>query len=199
MVRSGHLRRLLALAIFMGLVFAALAARLVDLQVWKHEKYREIAEKFTKRVYFREPRRGDILDVNGNPLATSLPVKRVCADPSLMGRHHAEVARALAPVLQYPEPDLARLLFPWRTNSDGTMTQRRFVDLRRKVSVEQWQQVTQAMAQIAFDVDDRKLPRAERRFYRTLRQNSVFADDDQLRVYPSGRLAAHVLGFVQEV
>jgi len=199
MVRSGHLRRLLALAMFMGLVFAALAARLVDLQVWKHEKYREIAEKFTKRVYFREPRRGDILDVNGNPLATSLPVKRVCADPSLMGRHHAEVARALAPVLQYPEPDLARLLFPWRTNSDGTMTQRRFVDLRRKVSVEQWQQVTQAMAQIAFDVDDRKLPRAERRFYRTLRQNSVFADDDQLRGYPSGRLAAHVLGFVQEV
>jgi len=57
MVRSGHLRRLLALAIFRGLVFAALAARLVDLQVWKHEKYREITEKFTKRVYFREPRR----------------------------------------------------------------------------------------------------------------------------------------------
>jgi cell division protein FtsI (penicillin-binding protein 3) len=190
---------LLALAIFMGLVFAALAARLVDLQVWKHDKYRAIAEKLTKRVYFREPRRGDILDVNGNPLATSLPVKRVCADPSLMGRHHAEVARALARALEYKESDLAGLLYPWRTNSDGTISQRRFVDLRRKVNVEQWQQVTQAMAQLAFDVDDRKLPRAERRFYRLLRQSSVFAEDDQLRVYPSGRLAAHVLGFVQEV
>jgi cell division protein FtsI (penicillin-binding protein 3) len=199
MIKSGHLRRLLALAVFMGLVFAALAARLVDLQVWKHDKYRGISEKLTKRVYFREPRRGDILDVNGNPLATSLPVKRVCADPSLMGRHHGDVARVLAPTLQYTETELRRLLYPWRTNSDGTVGQRRFVDLRRKVNVEQWQQVTQAMAQIAFDVDDRKLPRAERRFYRTLRQNSVFAEDDQLRVYPSGRLAAHVLGFVQEV
>ena len=183
----------------MGLVFAALAARLVDLQVWKHDKYRAIAEKLTKRVYFREPRRGDILDVHGNPLATSLPVKRVCADPSLMGRHHADVARALARVLEYKESDLAGLLYPWRTNSDGTISQRRFVDLRRKVNVEQWQQVTQAMAQLTFDVDDRKLPRAERRFYRLLRQSSVFAEDDQLRVYPSGRLAAHVLGFVQEV
>jgi cell division protein FtsI/penicillin-binding protein 2 len=187
------------MAVFMGLVFAALATRLVELQVWKHDKYRAIAEKLTKRVYFREPRRGDILDVNGNPLATSLPVKRVCADPSLMGRHHAEVARAVAPVLQYNEAELARLLYPWRTNSDGTLSQRRFVDLRRKVSVEQWQQVTQVMAQLTFDVDDRKLPRAERRFYRALRQTSVFAEDDQLRVYPSGQLAAHVLGFVQEV
>lgn len=199
MIKSGHLRRLLALSMFMALVFAGLAARLVDLQVWKHDRYRAIAEKLTKRVYFREPRRGDILDVNGNPLATSLPVKRVCADPSLMGRHHGEVARAIAPVLQYAEADLRRLLYPWRTNSDGTISQRRFVDLRRKVNVEQWQQVTQAMAQITFDVDDRKLPRVQRRFYRALRQSSVFAEDDQLRVYPSGRLAAHVLGFVQEV
>jgi cell division protein FtsI/penicillin-binding protein 2 len=199
LIKSGHLRRLLALTIFMGLVFAALAARLVDLQVWQHDRYRAIAEKLTKRVYFREPRRGDILDVHGNPLATSLPVKRVCADPSLMGRHHAEVARALAPVLQYEPGELGRLLFPWRTNSDGTITQRKFVDLRRKVSVEQWQQVTQTMAQLTFDVDDRKLPKAERRLYRALRQNSVFSEDDQLRVYPSGQLAAHVLGFVQEV
>jgi cell division protein FtsI/penicillin-binding protein 2 len=198
-VKSGHLRRLLALAIFMGLVFAGLAARLVDLQVWKHDKYRVIAEKLTKRIYFREPRRGDILDVNGNPLATSLPVKRVCADPSLLGRHHRDVAHALAPILQYSPPELERLLHPWKTNSDGTVSQRRFVDLRRKVSVEQWQQVTQAMAQLTFDVDDGKLSRADRRFYRALRQMSVFAEDDQLRVYPSGHLAAHVLGFVQEV
>jgi cell division protein FtsI/penicillin-binding protein 2 len=190
---------LLALAIFMGLVFAGLAARLVDLQLWKHDKYRVIADKLTKRIYFREPRRGDILDVNGNPLATSLPVKRVCADPSLMGRHHGDVARALAPVLQYTPAELERLLQPWKTNSDGTVSQRRFVDLRRKVSVEQWQQVTQAMAQLTFEVDDRQRPRAERRFYRALRQISVFAEDDQLRVYPSGHLASHVLGFVQEV
>ena len=183
----------------MGLVFAGLAARLVDLQVWQHEKYRGISERLTKRVYFREPRRGDILDVNGNPLATSLPVKRIAADPSMMGRHYAEVAQAIAPALQYKEGDLARLLYPWRTNSDGTVTVKKYVDLRRKLSVEQWQQVTQAMAGLTFELPGRKLTRSERQFYGALRQRSVMAEDDQLRVYPSGKLAAHVLGFVQEV
>jgi cell division protein FtsI/penicillin-binding protein 2 len=198
MVKSGHLRRLLVLAIFMSLVFAGLAARLVDLQIWKHEKYRGIAERLTKRVYFREPRRGDILDVNGNPLATSLPVKRVCADPSMMGRYYGEVARALAPVLQYNETELAKLLYPWRTNADGTVTVRKYVDLRRKVSNEQWQQVTQAMGGLTLDLK-RTPTRSERQFFAGLRQRSVIAEDDQLRVYPSGKLAAHVLGFVQEV
>lgn len=198
MIKSGHLRRLLALAIFLSLVFAGLAARLVDLQVWKHEKYRGISERLTKRVYFREPRRGDILDVNGNPLATSLPVKRICADPSMMGRHYGEVARAIAPILQYDEAQLAKLLFPWRTNADGTVTARKFVDLRRKLSVEQWLEVTQAMAGITFDLG-RPPTKVERQFFRALRQRAVMAEDDQLRVYPSGRLAGHVLGFVQEV
>jgi cell division protein FtsI/penicillin-binding protein 2 len=198
MVKSGHLRRLLALAVFLSLVFGGLAARLVDLQVWRHEKYRDIAERLTKRVYFREPRRGDILDVNGNPLATSLPVKRVCADPSMMGRYHGEVARVLAPVLEYNEGELARLLYPWRTNADGTATLRRYVDLRRKLSNEQWQQVTQAMGGLTFEIG-RKLTRTERQFFAALRNRSVIAEEDQLRVYPSGTLAAHVLGFVQEV
>ena len=29
--------------------------------------------------------RGQILDIRGNPLATSLPAKMVCADPTLLG------------------------------------------------------------------------------------------------------------------
>ena len=198
MVKSGHLRRLLALAIFLSLVFGGLAARLVDLQVWKHEKYRDISERLAKRVYFREPRRGDILDVNGNPLATSLPVLRVCADPSMMGRYYGEVARVLAPVLEYNEADLARLLYPWRTNADRTISARKYVDLRRKLSSEQWQQVTQAMAGLTFDAG-RKLNKSERQFFAALRTRSVIAEEDQLRVYPSGKLAAHVLGFAQEV
>jgi len=35
-------------------------------------------------------------------------------------------------------------------------------------------------------------------FFRTLRRNAIFTEsvDDQLRVYPNGSLAAHILGFV---
>ena len=41
-------------------------------------------------------------------------------------------------------------------------------------------------------------PGAGRAFFRDLRQSAIFTDpvDDQLRVYPNGSLAAHVLGFV---
>src|SRR5512136_1667211 len=70
---SKHLRRLLFVAIFVGTGFVALGARLYVLQVVRHEKYRTIADNNTQRVFYREPRRGDILDANGNLLATSVP------------------------------------------------------------------------------------------------------------------------------
>src|SRR5688572_5319188 len=87
-VKSGHLRRLFGLALLMGLVFAGLAGRLVVVQVYSHEKYRRIAEVNTQRIFLREPRRGDILDGHGHPLATSVPVRKVYADPSLIGAHY---------------------------------------------------------------------------------------------------------------
>src|SRR5713101_2752564 len=89
MVRSGHLRRLFALSVFLGLAFIGLGARLVVLQ---HEKYRKIAAVLTQRYFLHQPRRSDILDANGNPLATSVPVKEVLVDPTCLGPHYAEVA-----------------------------------------------------------------------------------------------------------
>ena len=37
---------------------------------------------------------------------------------------------------------------------------------------------------------------SERAFLRNIRTKAIFTEDDQIRVYPSQRLAAHVLGFV---
>ena len=75
MTMNLHLRRLLLMAILLCLVLAGLGARLVDLQVIRHDELRRIASGNTQSFSVREPRRGDILDVNGNPLATSMPVK----------------------------------------------------------------------------------------------------------------------------
>ena len=54
------------------------------------------------------------------------------------------------------------------------------------------------MTNLTFVPDEKQIPKAERAFYRDLRQKSVSVDpvDDQLRVYPNQRLAAHVLGYV---
>jgi cell division protein FtsI/penicillin-binding protein 2 len=54
------------------------------------------------------------------------------------------------------------------------------------------------MTNLSFGLDEKKLPRHEREFYRDLRRGGVYVEklDDQLRVYPNQALAAHVLGYV---
>lgn len=188
------------LGIFVGLLFAVLAGRLVQLQVFEHETWRKVADENTQRTFLRQPQRGGILDVNGNPLAVSLPVKRVLANPKMLGAHYAEVAAALAPLLAYQPAELAQLLKPTvvRTNAKGGPVLREYVNLRRKVTLEQWQQVTQALARVTARVNDRSLPRAERSLLRGIRRYGVYAVDDQQRVYPSRNTAAHVVGYVRE-
>ncbi len=190
--------RWLLLVLLPGLIFARLALRLVELQVWRHAELSAKAQQNTRREILREPRRGDILDARGNLLATSVFVKTVCADPVLVGRFPAEVARALAPLLQIEEAELyGRLLPRLRRNAQGETVTNRYVVLKRKVPPETWEQVRGAMQRLASPPEGRKLTRAEALEWRNLRA-SVFTEslDDQQRVYPNRTLAAQVLGFV---
>ena len=198
MIRPAHLRRLFVFAILTGLAMAGLCVRLYVLQVVRHDHYKEIVGDNTQRTFLKQPRRGDILDADGHVLATSLPVKRVLADPSLIQPYQVEVARVVAPLLSMSEADLLHALRPLRTNETGVVFTNKFVDLKRKVTHEQWLQVTQAIAGITFDLDEAKLDKKEKMFFRNLRRKGIYADDDFQRIYPSGRLASHVLGYVQE-
>lgn len=193
-------RRLLLLALLLAAAFVGLGYRLVDLQVLRHDELRVKAAQNTQREFFREPRRGDILDAKGNVLATSVPVKRVCVDPVLIGTHQAAVARALAPLLQVAEADLHKRLTPRpRVNEDGQVSTNRFYRyavLKQKVPVDTWEKIRETMSTLPLDVDETQLSKSERAFLATLRRNAVFAEDDQLRVYPNQVLAAHMLGYV---
>jgi cell division protein FtsI/penicillin-binding protein 2 len=166
--------------------------------VVRHDVLRARAQENTQREFLLEPRRGDILDVRGNLLGTTVFVKTVCADPSLIGNRQAEVARALAPLLQLNESDLAQRLLPHpRTRETGEIRTNQFVRLKSRVPVETWQSIQNVMAHLSLGVNERQLPRAEQTFYRTLRQKAIFARDEQMRIYPNQSLAAHVLGFTQ--
>jgi len=192
-------RRLLALTCLLAVAFACLGYRLVDLQVLRHQDLGAKAQQNTQREFLLEPRRGDILDAKGNLLGTSVFVKTVCADPVLIGQNQAEVARAVAPLLQLSEADLLLRLKPsLRRNENGQITTNRYVVLKRHVAVETWQKLQTTMATLALGLDEKKLSRTEQVFYRDLRQKAIFADpfNDQLRVYPNQTLAAHVLGYV---
>ena len=188
--------------IFFGLVmlisFGLLGYRLVDLQIVKHVQLRDAARDNTIRTIEREAQRGNILDRNGNLLATSLFVKTICADPSLIGHYLPQVARTLAPWLEMDEAVLRDKLAPRMfENEKGQLRASRYVVLKRKVTREVWEKIRVALREMDLGANEKDLPRRERNVLRDARR-SVFADqaEDQLRVYPGLRLASHVLGFV---
>jgi cell division protein FtsI/penicillin-binding protein 2 len=198
MTNKLQIRRALLLLLFLGAAFAGLGYRLVDLQVLRHDELSRLAQDNTQREFWEAPRRGDILDVNGNILATSIAVKTVCADPSLIRNQQPAVARALAPLLQINEAVLADKLTPHvYKNEKGEFVTNglHYVRLARNVPEETWRRMVAAMANLTFGVDEKKLSKNDRSFLSSLRRDAIFAEPDQMRIYPNGSLAAQVLGF----
>jgi len=198
MTNKQQIRRALLLLFFLGAAFAGLGYRLVDLQVLRHDELTAKAEQFTQREFWQAPRRGDILDANGNILATSVALKTISADPSLVGNFQPLVAHTLAPLLNVGEAELAQRLTPRiARNPKGEIVTNglHYVRLARNIPDETWQRLTAAMTNLTFGVDEKKLSRTEKGFFRNLRQHAIFAEPDQKRIYPNGPLAAQVIGF----
>jgi cell division protein FtsI/penicillin-binding protein 2 len=199
MAKHMQFRKLLALGLVLVAAFSGLGYRLVDLQVMRHGELSEKAESNTRREFVFEPRRGDILDVKGNVLATSTFAKTVCADPSLMNERQADVvARALAPLLQVDDRLLfKRLATRTRINEKGETNLVQYVRIKQRVPMETWDKIQAAMTNLNFNVDEKKLSRTDQAAYRALRQKAIFAENYPVRVYPNQSLAAHVLGYAQ--
>lgn len=198
MTNKQQIRRALLLLLFLGAAFVGLGYRLVDLQVLRHDELSAKAEQNTQREFWQAPRRGDILDVKGNILATSIAVKTVCADPSLIGNFRPYVARALAPLLDTSEAALTQRLTPRisRTTSGELVTNGlQYVRLAKNISEATWQRISDTMANLPLGLDEKKLSRNDRGFLRNLRLHSIFSEPDQQRIYPNGALASQVIGF----
>ena len=183
------------LAVVLAVAFAGLGYRLVDLQVLRHDELSAKAQLYTQHKYLLEPRRGDILDCRGNVLATTVNVKDLFVDPTLLGSRKAEVAHALAPLLQETETKLLERFNPARIkNSAGVLVERQAVPLKSDLALEDWQKIQFAINHLKLDVDEKKLTGTNKLFYQNLKK-AVFARDTQMRVYPNHSLAAHVVGF----
>lgn len=195
-----QIRRAMLLLAFLGAAFAGLGYRLVDLQVLRHDELSLRAQHNTQHEFRQAPRRGDILDVNGNILATSMPVKTVCADPTLIGTQTLAVAHVIAPLLQLNEAAIAQRLTPRIlvfTNAEGDLVtnESHYVRLAKNVPDATWQQIHAAMTNFTWDTGGAKLSHTDAEFLNNLRQHSIFAEADQLRIYPNGSLAGQVVGF----
>jgi cell division protein FtsI/penicillin-binding protein 2 len=201
MAKQLQFRRLVALAALLVLAFAGLGYRLVDLQVLHHAELQARAETLTKHIDRLEPRRGEILDIKGNLLATSVFVKTVCANPTLISNRYTDVAHLLAPLLQTNEAELAQRLCPRTRLEKGRAVPIQYVMLKQKVPAEVWEKIQAAMLTLNGNAPDKKLPSSERTFLENLRKSAIYTEplDDQLRMYPNQRLAAHVLGYLGSV
>ena len=197
--------RLFWLATCLVLALIALSIRLVDLQVVRHGELLDRAQGNTRSMKIREPLRGQTRDVHNNPLAMSAAAKRVCVDPTIIGDRASTVARALAPILRTNETWLLQQLTPrihrYDTNNQPVFV--KYVILAPRVPIETWSQIQAAMTNLQFELDESKLSKTERRIHKdTIKSNTlvrtkaVFAQDEQIRTYPSQSLAAHVVGYV---
>ena len=197
-------RRLIVLTIFVALGFVGLGCRLVDLQWLRHDEFARTADEQHDHIYYREAARGEIRDRHGSPLATSVPVKRVCADPFLLKGHEAELARFLAPLLKTNETILFNSFSRTRLNETGGVSAARYVVLKNQVSVDDWEKIHAALTnqfvavtnQMARLTPGVKLKPKDVGPVRLAWTRAIYTEEDQIRTYPNAQLGAHVLGFI---
>lgn len=103
----------------------ALAFRLFDLQVRRHDHFVQEAGKQQNRVVVLDPPRGTIFDARGRELAVSIEARSIAANPSGIERP-AEVAEALAAPLGLDAVERAEL-------EASLGSDRRFVWVARKI------------------------------------------------------------------
>lgn len=102
-------RRVAVIPVLSILLFAAVAAKLVDVQVRNPDRY--LAQGAAQRVTSTTlaAGRGAIYDRNGEALALSVPRRTVFVDPSMVDDAEG-LARQLAPILRVPRARLVELM-----------------------------------------------------------------------------------------
>ena len=141
-------RRLIAIAVLMGIWGIAIGARLYSIQVVQSDDFRSRAERQQQRVLDISPHRGAIYDRHGNELAVSIEVDSLYAVPSEID-DPAATAAILSEILNVPTPSLEA-----RLDSD-----RSFTWLERKVTAREAARIRAA------DIDGLYFQKEPKRFY----------------------------------
>ncbi len=128
------------------LAFCVISVRAYQLQVVEAPELRARADQQRNHVVKLAPRRGSIVDRHGSPLAVSLQVDSLYADPVLI-QDPAATAKKLAPILDIPQPELFKRL---------TATGRRFVWLQRMMDPDVAAEVRQLRLPGLVFVNERK-------------------------------------------
>jgi cell division protein FtsI (penicillin-binding protein 3) len=143
------------------------AGRLIQLQGIDAPAYASEATQARLRTVDLPADRGSIVDTNGVTLATTIDTVAITADPTLTRKHAAAMAAIIAPYLHQSRTRIAELLQTPHT---------RFVYLAREIDPDIWTKIDNALTKA--------------KLY------GVYSQSDPSRIYPAGRTAAAILGFV---
>lgn len=193
MVKRGQVRIIVLLAMAVAAGFLGLGYRLVQLQVLRHEQMSVRAQSSLVRERLFEPRRGDILDVKGNALATTEYRKAVWADPSIIENWHTPLAQTIAPILQLDALEVEGKLRQRLRADTGRII--KYVNLKDYVTLEDWQRVQEAVR--ALEQQLLVTEGAQKKSALAQMRRGIGASDQPLRVYPQKNLASHIVGFAK--
>lgn len=168
--------RFMLIVAILVLWMGGIGARLVHLQVTKHEWLRERAEGQRRDIKKSKLPRGTIYDRNGRALAISVRVWTLYADPTQMEDPKA-AAKVIARVSGLKEKDLAVQL------TDGKADERRYLPLIKGLDEQAAQRINDAL-------DDPSTRKGDRPNFTGLHWR-----EEQRRSYPNQTLASHVIGF----
>ncbi|WP_399884023.1 peptidoglycan D,D-transpeptidase FtsI family protein [Streptomyces sp. BBFR51] len=188
-IRLGSPRpRLRMIGLALTLVLSAFVVRLLQVQAVDAGTYSAKAEQNRYVVHTLPAERGGITDRNGVALATTVDSYDITADPTMFTREQLKVddgpeqaAALLAPILGEDQQDLVDRLRP---ENKGL----RYVRLARRQTPQVWNQIK--------DLKTALTTKSETDKSAVNVLAGVFADPSSKRVYPSGDLAAGVLGWV---
>lgn len=160
-----HRRAWLFLCLILGAA-AVVLLRLFWVQIVEHDRFSAWSLRQTRDMQELYSERGTIYDRGGKPLAFSIMVKSLYADPGMMNIAPEEAARLLAPVIHESEGELLEKM------SRDT----RFVWLER--------------------VMDPDMTEAVKKVLKQYNMKGFGFIEESRRYYPNGGLLANVLGFV---
>ena len=156
---------------------AALLIRLFVLTVAENEKWQAAAEDMSVRAVYETAPRGDILDRNGNVLASSRAVYSVVI--SRAGLEKDEAAESAAEVLRLLEG----------MDENVTVTSGEISEALSYTGYDSYMPVS-----IAENISEEAVQAIQDKQY-----DGVNIVTDYVRYYPNGALASHVLGYLGRI
>ncbi|HNX05018.1 MAG TPA: penicillin-binding transpeptidase domain-containing protein, partial [Opitutales bacterium] len=166
-----------------ALVFAAIAlgycgimARLYDLQIVRNAELTAMVERSRERIDVLRARRGDISDCNGNLLAATRPVIELGVDPEKFRPEDEGRLGEVAKIIGVPVAQLIELCTPTVVSSAQTGEVRKI----------RWRKLADAISDADYDR------------VRAVGIPAIYGNRKYVRNYPSGRAAAHLLGYVNK-